>query len=126
MSEPVENFFDEIRDVVSQEMEAFGREVLDRRRAALSIPAREAVGSRGGHRYIASEEGEHPRARSGKLAASLKADSFHVGDTLQVSISTDHPGANRLEVDLNRPILGDIPDQEAENFLDRMATAVRS
>lgn len=122
---PKVDLFDILHEIVAETTEDFGREVLEQRKAELSVPASVAVGKRGGRRYLPSMRGEHPRARTGGLARATVGDMAEVGDFIQYVISNDHPGAANLQENMKRPILNDLADKKGEEFIDRIVNAIQ-
>lgn len=90
----------------------------------VSVPIQIVRGPRGGKRIIRSKPGEPPRKETGKLQASIKAQTIAPADVVASGITADAPYAVALQERLNRPITdGEIPTLETQ-LLNAVADAI--
>jgi hypothetical protein len=103
----------------------FGAFAVDNVRTKISIP----VGrDSSGNVIERSKPGEPPRLETGNLHDSIGHQVFDDADQNQIGV-TVYAGtyyAPELEVDYNRPILVDVPDELGNEFFEQLATEIKN
>lgn len=121
MAESSPNPFDAIADDLADLAREFSRRVEARVQENLSVPV-EYVG--GG--VIRSKEGEHPRRETGNLRGSTQARVRRPGPG-EVAVELDSAAgyAERLQLEMNRPITNNVPGEFEDDWLETCARAIR-
>ena len=74
--------------------------------------------------WVRSKPGEPPRKDTGQLQASTNIQSIDANSEIRGSVSVERPYARRLNNEMDRPIFGDILQQNRDAILQAMRRGV--
>ena len=110
-------------DRISASVERALQPVLD----AMAQQVRQRIGvpvDKSKKPWVRSKPGEPPRKDTGQLQASTNIQSIDANSEIRGSVSVERPYARRLNNEMDRPIFGDILQQNRDAILNAMRRGV--
>lgn len=110
-------------DRISASVERALQPVLD----AMAQQVRQRIGvpvDKSKRPWVRSKPGEPPRKDTGQLQASTNIQTIDANSEIRGSVSVERPYARRLNNEMDRPIFGDILQQNRDTILNAMRRGV--
>ena len=116
--------FDEVLDDIARDIasaqQVAAQAIVDDVKQRVSIPVDKSTTP-----WTRSKPGEPPRKDTGRLQSSIQAETLNTGDQIATSINPgDVPYAERLQMEMARPIFERVLDEHTDDLLDRIAQAI--